>query len=131
MRNRIINEEEYKQALVGTLRTRYPYLEVLRHEDKFTAGVPDISITRRFVGDHIPSLVLWLEAKVGPGARLKTQQHHRLHRLGGFYVVWDNVTKDSSLYCPWRGRLAFGEPIISHEPDLEVFCQEIWGLLDL
>lgn len=40
-----MNESTLKSTLVTKLRKRHPGWVVLRHEDRFTHGVPDISVT--------------------------------------------------------------------------------------
>jgi hypothetical protein len=40
-----VNEAYLKRKLVDTLRVTMPGAVVIRHEDKFTAGVPDLSVS--------------------------------------------------------------------------------------
>lgn len=51
-----MTEKDLKDALVGTIRNKIPAAVVLRHEDKNTAGIPDISVT--YFGKTV-----WLEVK--------------------------------------------------------------------
>lgn len=117
MRDHGISEERYVRHLVDHLRDELPYLVTQRHEDKLSAGIPDISITRR-LKEGMPSIVVWLEAKVYPGAKLKGLQHERLVKLGGFYIVWDNVMGSTSIYAPRRRELAFGDAVLLHSFEL-------------
>jgi hypothetical protein len=78
-------EATIKGDLVKKLRKRLPWAITLRHEDRFTAGVPDISITN---GKYRSTL--WLEVKFDIElSEIGGLQKHTLMRLGGFYVLYD------------------------------------------
>lgn len=64
--------------LTEKLRKTFPMMVILRHEDHFTAGVPDTSIS-------FDGRTLWLEIKFG---RLRTRdiQRETLRRLKGYFV---------------------------------------------
>ena len=51
-----MNEATLKSSLVGVLKNTMPGAVVVRHEDKFKAGVPDISVTWR-------GTTSWVEVK--------------------------------------------------------------------
>ena len=51
-----MTEKELKDGFVRVFRTLVPAAVVLRHEDKNTAGIPDISITYR-------GRTVWIEVK--------------------------------------------------------------------
>jgi len=94
------NEARSKAELVKKLK-RIPYLVVLRHEDEFTAGIPDISIS---LGDR----TLWLEIKRVP-YKLRELQHYTLQRLArsssdgkpaGYYVIYDKTGTKASIVPP-------------------------------
>lgn len=118
LRKTFLDEKAFCRHFVDHFRDRYPYLVTLRHEDVLTAGVPDITITRR-LAENLPSLVVWLEAKVWPGLKLRALQHDNLARLGGFYLVWDNVLGSTSIYAPKRNDLSLGRVVLKHAFDLE------------
>lgn len=63
---------------MAKLRKAFPAMVIFRHEDHFTAGVPDTSIS-------FCDRTLWLEIKFG---RLRTRaiQRETLRRLKGYFV---------------------------------------------
>jgi len=69
-----MTEATVKAGLVRAIKAEMGGCVVFRHEDVFTAGVPDISVTwhRR---------TLWVEVKLGRG-RLSGAQNLALMRLG-------------------------------------------------
>ena len=74
-------ESDLKRGLVKALR-KIPGAVVYRHEDQFTAGMPDISITKR-------GRVVWIEVKFdrdGRRAKLTPAQAIALHDLPGVLV---------------------------------------------
>ena len=88
-----MNEKTLKAELVKEIRRNLAW-EVIRHEDRFGAGVPDISITwpgrsftYRSVNHNTPSKTAWIEVKVSP-VRATGLQQERLRRLGGFLLVY-------------------------------------------
>ena len=60
-----MNEATLKRALVKAMRTTMPGAVVFRHEDRFTAGIPDISVT--WAG-----ITTWWEVKYSPIGRNST-----------------------------------------------------------
>ena len=54
-----MNEATLKGALVKAMRTTMPGAVVFRHEDRFTGGIPDISVT--WAG-----IATWWEVKYSP-----------------------------------------------------------------
>jgi len=58
-----VNEAYLKRALKDALRVALPGCVVVRHEDKFTAGVPDLSVTWAGVTS-------WIEVKYERKGRL-------------------------------------------------------------
>ncbi len=93
-----MNEAQFKNKFVTRMRSLYPSLVIFRHEDQFTAGIPDISITRSI---H----TLWLEAKVTPGERMGGLQDETLRRLGGYYIVFNNKTANYTICVPRTGEV--------------------------
>lgn len=51
-----MNESKLRSALTKSLTKELPRAKVLRHEDKYTAGIPDLSVTWR-------GYTIWLEVK--------------------------------------------------------------------
>lgn len=81
-----MSEATHKAALVKVLRAGLPQGvgRVYRHEDQFTGGIPDISIS--FKGR-----TLWVEVKLDrPGRKSKTTelQWKALRELGGHLLVF-------------------------------------------
>lgn len=71
------NEKEPKAKLVKFLRERLENSAIFRHEDKFTAGIPDISVTHN-------GFTLWMEVKhVTPKKPFKSSglQKHTARQL--------------------------------------------------
>ena len=60
-----MNEATLKRALVKAIKTTMPGVVVFRHEDQFTAGIPDISVT--WAG-----ITTWWEVKYSPIGRNST-----------------------------------------------------------
>lgn len=85
-----MNEATLKRALVKALRKRLPSAVIFRHEDLFTAGIPDLSITSNRPGD-IRTSVVWAEVKFD---RLRSKskttpvQELTLGRLEGIRVTY-------------------------------------------
>lgn len=82
-----MTEATLKSALVKELRTSCPFAVVLRHEDKITSGIPDMSFTDG-------GSTSWWEAKLAnPGFKSKGIQELMMLRLGrrgkAFYIIWD------------------------------------------
>lgn len=84
-----MTEATLKQSLVACLKNRLPGAVVFRHEDRFRAGIPDISVTW---GHHTS----WLEVKyAAPRIRAREFQDVTLrdlarHGWGSFMVVYFN-----------------------------------------
>ena len=78
-----MNEAQLKASLVQALKKRIRGI-VLRHEDKFRAGIPDLSVT-------VGMRTAWVEVKYDrPGARgrLTQIQERTLRRLSGLLVLY-------------------------------------------
>jgi len=74
-------------ALVQTLRKAFPSFVIFKHADKFTFGVPDISVTGRMK-------TTWLEVKYADPTFLSSGvQELAMKRLSatsyGWYVIYD------------------------------------------
>ncbi len=93
-----MNEAQFKGKFVKFFRTKYPSLVIFRHEDQFTAGIPDISITRSI-------RTLWLEAKVTPGEKVGGIQDETLRRLGGYYIVYNQIPRTYTVCVPRTGEV--------------------------
>ena len=52
-----MNESQFKAAVCKSIRKQLPGAVVFRHEDRLTAGIPDISVTWH-------GRTVWLEAKI-------------------------------------------------------------------
>ncbi len=88
-----MNEATLKAGLVKALKRRIPTAVVLRHEDKFRAGIPDISVTLagRLASEAGAARIVWVEVKYDrPGARgrLTAIQERMLRALGGLLVLY-------------------------------------------
>lgn len=82
------HESDYKAALMRELRSS-PGCVALRHEDRFTSGIPDISVTRG-------GRTSWWECKhANPGIKSEGIQELTMLRLAaaGYarYIVWEEV----------------------------------------
>lgn len=82
----MVNEASLKGDLVRELRASLPGAVVLRHEDKITSGIPDISVT-------LGRVTTWLEVKLAaPSFSSKGIQAltcRRLARQGScLYVIY-------------------------------------------
>ena len=87
-----MTEAKPKADLVKLLRATYPSAVVIRHEDRWTSGIPDISFT---LDQH----TTWIEVKLAdPDFESKGIQELTMLRLArvttAFYVV----------YYSWRGQ---------------------------
>lgn len=83
------NESKLKQRLVTFLRKEFAFAVVLRHEERFVAGVPDISITTHYT-------TIWIEAKyAAPVIHMRGEQDLTMMRIArvshAFYVVWEEA----------------------------------------
>jgi len=79
-----VNEATLKSALVHLGRQTLPGHVLLRHEDKMTAGIPDISVTGH-------GRTLWIEVKFGviTGRGIQAMTMERLAQYGmAVYVVY-------------------------------------------
>ena len=89
-----MNEADLKSALVKTAREVLKSFVVIRHEDRFTHGIPDISFTGR------PNRrTTWVEVKyANPGFACKGIQELTMSRLAlagqaVFVVYWQRGTE--------------------------------------
>jgi hypothetical protein len=104
-----MDETKRKKQLVERLKSRWPFLVVLRHEDLRTAGIPDISVSRG-------RTTLWIEVKFGKKARTTGIQYEMIRQLDGVIVRYgdDDITviEDAKGDEVYRGRV--------HDPVLEI-----------
>lgn len=83
-----MNETDLKAALCSEGRLRLPGWEIIRIEDIFTHGIPDITFTGR-------GKTTWVEAKYGtPSFKVKGIQKHKMQKLAlagsaFFLVYWE------------------------------------------
>jgi len=108
-----MKESDCKAALVKILRGCLPAADsrVYRHEDAWTGGIPDISIT--FMGK-----TLWVEVKLDrPGRRGKVTELQRasLVALGGLLLTFE----EHKVGLAARIEAADGEPLISFGSDVK------------
>ena len=91
-----MNEAELKGKLVKRLRKDLAGSVVFRHEDQFTAGIPDISVTWN-------GLTCWIEVKhVTPkkpfkATGLQIQTAKKLAKQGNCYIVVYHESKTGLL----------------------------------
>ena len=102
-------EAKLKTKLVEHLRKMYPGYVVLRHEDRFTFGIPDISVTGH-------GRTSWWEAKhANPDFESLGYQELTMLRLsaGGYarYIIWEEIGDvkrtlivHPKLLCDWSSR---------------------------
>lgn len=84
-----MNESQLKAKMRTYLNKTYPAAVVYRHEDKFTAGIPDLSITQN-------GQTIWIEVKIHNAEIFSCVdfihkfplQAREIQRLGGYFVVW-------------------------------------------
>ena len=82
MRATRVNEAELKQRLRDALKGSLRGVVVLRHEDHFTAGIPDTSITWK-------RRTTWMEAKVAePSVKSLGVQKDTCERLAVMGYCW-------------------------------------------
>lgn len=90
----MVTESQFTGRLLKELRLRLgPSAVILKHCDRYTSGVPDVSVT---LNDH----TLWLEIKVAP-YKLTRLQTIMLKRMGGHCVTLvgrDQVEIDGRVY---------------------------------
>ena len=100
-----MNEAGLKGQLAKSLRAELPGAVVYRHEDSFTAGIPDLSVTWR-------GRTVWVEVKLdrpGRKARVTEAQHQALAQLPGYLVTYgsDSSGLKSVRIAPELGLSAF------------------------
>jgi hypothetical protein len=87
-----MTEAILKAALVAHLRKNLPGFVIIRHEDRLTSGVPDISVSGN-------GRTTWWEVKLAPGFKSKGIQKLTLLKLSlsGYarYIIYD---KSGSVY---------------------------------
>jgi len=67
-----VNEAALKRKLVDAIKVEMPGAVIFRHEDRFTAGIPDLSVT-------YSDRTVWIEVKYSrPGKRAKISGAQRL-----------------------------------------------------
>ena len=110
-----MKESDCKSALCKVLRAALPPADsrVYRHEDAWTGGIPDISIT--FMGK-----TLWVEVKLDrPGRRGKVTELQRasLKALGGLLLTFEEEPGEWRFGA--RIETADGEALIRFASDLK------------
>ena len=87
-----MSEAQVKAQLTAKLKKIFPMMVVLRHEDHFTAGIPDTSIS-------FNCRTLWLEIKFGE-LRSRAIQRETLRRLKGYFVTYrrDKIVEITTAY---------------------------------
>lgn len=95
MRDDKDTEAKFKGELVKLIRIELPTFVVIRHEDHFTHGIPDISVTGN-------KKTLWIEIKfANPNFKSKGIQEVTMLRLSArghaFYVIY-RQTKEKEEY---------------------------------
>lgn len=95
-----MNEAGLKAGLVSEWRKRRGKYVVIRHEDRTTAGIPDISVTRK-------KTVAWIEVKYEHGSQswpLTARQELMIGRLEGFVVTYHAGTLPSVEINEYEGK---------------------------
>ena len=120
-----MNEATCKAALCKELRARLDPARsrVYRHEDQFTAGIPDISITAN-------ERTVWVEVKLNrPGRRGKVTELQRaaLLALGGLLLTFEEG-KDGTFSARLETPLALGGPVFESRKKSVVY-REVAGWL--
>lgn len=75
-----MTESDFQRKLRRALQARLPKAVIWKHNDRFTAGIPDISVTHE-------GRTTWLELKVGAND-LTPLQRIMLDRVQGYAVKW-------------------------------------------
>lgn len=93
-------ESDHTQEIIKRLRADLPGMSVVKHCDRFTVGVPDMSVTNPEL-----NLTIWIENKKlkKPSQKLlcpahwldNTAQLMMSCSLGAYYLVLDNFRGDS------------------------------------
>lgn len=123
-----MRESDCKAALVKILRGSLPAADsrVYRHEDAWTGGIPDISIT--FMGK-----TLWVEVKLDrPGRRGKVTELQRasLRALKGLLLVFEESKMGfgARVETPTSETLMFFGPGIKADVYREVAAYLLGGI---
>lgn len=114
-------ETDLTQELMELLKMRCQALTTLRHSDRFTRGIPDLSISNRRcqtvwvemkrhtkLSESIFVSRAWIDAK-------SVVQLDTMVRVGGYYLVMDTVTnrylyaEAAKVYHDFHHRVAFGQ----------------------
>lgn len=82
-----MTESQFQSKLRRALQARLPKAVIWKHNDRFTAGIPDLSVT---CGVH-PKRTTWIELKVGCG-KLTVLQTLMLKRVEGYAITMSNKT---------------------------------------
>ena len=85
-----MTEAYLKGKLKKAILKRMPKARVYRHEDHFTGGIPDLSVT-------LPPLTCWVEVKYArPGRHAEPTklQRQELEKLRGLLVTYVEVKAD-------------------------------------
>lgn len=116
-----MNESTYTQDLLAKIRAKHPEWVVLKHCDRFTKGIPDLSVSNGLK-------TLWLEVKHAKASQDlddprdwvdNTVQMELTARLCGFYLVYHSGLRQY-LWAPavevrqrWREATAIDEMYIA------------------
>jgi hypothetical protein len=100
-----MNESDLKGDLVRLVKDMFPHWVVLRHEDHFTHGIPDISVT----GNKRTS---WIEVKhATPSFKSKGIQELTMLKLArsgiAFYVVYWQKKEQKRTYLVQANEIMF------------------------
>lgn len=92
-----MTEAILKSGLVKSLKRLNPDAVILRHEDKITHGIPDLTFTLKGTS--------WWEGKyANPSFKSKGIQALTMKRLAkqgrAFYVIWDEPQKSTFIVHP-------------------------------
>lgn len=86
-----MNEGKFTAKLLKHLRQAMPEAVIFKHADKYTAGIPDFSIT-------LDGITTWWEVKRYPRPLDKIQRETLRRLQYGFWIWWDAEEKRGSIY---------------------------------
>lgn len=106
-----MTESQFQSKLRRALQARLPKAVIWKHNDRFTAGIPDLSVTHE-------GRTTWLELKVNQRAVTLLQQI-MLKRVHGYTVRWyekEHWDVEQMLEMPYanHGTLGRGFDLLIH-----------------
>ena len=98
-----VTEQTLKRGLMAEIKRHLPTAVAIRHEDRYTHGIPDLSLS-------LAGRTTWWEVKYAdPSVRTKGIQHHLCARLAAEtycrYIVYQRGIPSGRTYRPRQIRV--------------------------